>query len=145
LKFLIDTSVYLRIFHDRTFALAAEPTLRRIAPRLYLSSVVRAELTQGARGDAGRRLVSRLARSLERTGLVIAPAHDDWVLASTIQSKIWDRSAALRTKRLLHDLLIACTARRVGACVITEDEDDFRIVGEWLPTDRLHPEDLLLV
>jgi predicted nucleic acid-binding protein len=60
MTFLFDTFVYLRILLDARFARQAEPALRRIAPRLYLSSVVRAELTQGARGPEGRSLVDRL-------------------------------------------------------------------------------------
>lgn len=140
---LLDTSLYLRILHDRRFALAAEPTLRRMAPRMYLSSVVRAELTQGARGPAGRALVSRLARRLERVGRIVAPNHDDWVRAATVQSKIWDTIPALRTKHLLADVLIACGARRVGARLVTTNDRDFAVIDRWLPTDRIDADDLL--
>ncbi|HEV7667049.1 MAG TPA: PIN domain-containing protein [Thermoanaerobaculia bacterium] len=87
MKFLLDTSVYLTVLHDRSFAIAAEAMLRRIAPQMVLSSVVRAELTQGARGDSGRLLVARLARALESVGRVIAPIHEDWIEAASIQSK----------------------------------------------------------
>src|SRR5262245_50566132 len=99
---------------------------------MYLSSVVRAELTQGARGVLGRRLVSRLLRALERTGRVVTPTHNDWIEASTIQSRVWDSAPRLRTKSLLHDLLIAKSARRIGACVVTADLEDFEIINEWV-------------
>lgn len=143
LRFLLDTSVYLAILLDKEFGGRAEASLRRIAPLMYLSSVVRAELTQGARGEAGRSLVTRLSRSLERTGRVIAPTHEDWIDAGVIQSKIWDSQARLRTKLLLHDILIAKSARRVGACVVTLNSKDFLLIEKWMPLDVLDAEDLL--
>ena len=143
MKVLLDTSVYLTILHDRSFAISAESMLRRIAPQMFLSSVVRAELTQGARGESGRLLVAKLARALESVGRVISPNHEDWVEAASIQSKIWDAKPALRSKRLLNDLLIARSARRVGACIFTDNEGDFELIGRWLPVEVLRAADLL--
>jgi len=66
MPFLFDASAYMRVLVDGDFARAAEPALRRLAPTMYLSAVVRAELTQGARGSSGRTLVDVLARKLEQ-------------------------------------------------------------------------------
>jgi predicted nucleic acid-binding protein len=137
MTFLFDTSVYLRILLDAQFARRAEPALRRVAPRLFLSSVVRAELTQGARGPEGRALVDRLAGQLERVGRVVTPSHDDWVHAATVQSRLWDSSPGLRTKRLLHDVLLAIGAQRIGARIVTDNERDFVAIGRWVGTRRL--------
>ena len=142
MTFVFDTSLYIRILLDARFAERAAPALRRMAPRLFLSSVVRAELTQGARGDAGRALVDRLARALERVGRVVTPSHDDWVEATAVQSRIWDSSPALRTKRLLHDILLAKSARRIGARIVTDNERDFAVIARWLPTERMSSDDL---
>ncbi len=143
MTFVLDTSVYLRLLLDGGFARKAEPALRRIAPRLFLSSVVRAELTQGARGPKGRALVDRLAGQLERVGRVVTPTHDDWVQGATVQSRLWDVSPSLRTKRLLHDVLLAIGAQRIGAHIVTDNEQDFVIIGRWVKTRRLSSEDLL--
>jgi predicted nucleic acid-binding protein len=143
LKFLLDTSVYLTILQDRDFALQAEPALRRIAPLMFLSSVVRAELTQGARGEIGRRLVARLSQALERSGRVVVLSHEDWTDAAIVQSKIWDKLPRLRTKMLLHDLLIAKSARQVGACIVTGNSSDFQLISDWIPVEVLSSEDLL--
>lgn len=143
MTFLFDSSVYIRILVDANFARDAEPVLRRIAPRLYLSSVVRAELTQGVRGDAGRLLVERLALQLERVGRVVTPSHDDWVHAAMVQSKLWDASPTLRTKRMLHDILLAISAQRIGARIVTHNERDFVAFARWVPTKRYSAEALL--
>jgi predicted nucleic acid-binding protein len=144
LKFLLDSSVYFAILLEKDFGVRAQPALRRMAPLMYLSSVVRAELTQGARGEVGRRLVARLSRSLERTGRVVAPSHQDWTEAGVIQSRIWDANPRLRTKSLLHDLLIARSARGVGACVVTGNVSDFELIREWLPIEVLDAAELLV-
>jgi predicted nucleic acid-binding protein len=142
MRFVLDTSLYIRILLDARFAETVAPALRRMAPRLYLSSVVRAELTQGARGDRGRALVDRLARALERVGRVVTPSHDEWVEAAAVQSRIWDSSPTLRSKRLLHDILLATSARRIGARIVTDDERDFAVIARWVPTERMSSDDL---
>jgi predicted nucleic acid-binding protein len=142
MPFLFDASAYMRVLLDADFARAAEPALRRLAPTMYLSSVVRAELTQGARGPAGRALVAVLARRLEQVGRTVSPSHDDWLRASTWQSELWDAVPRLRTKRLLHDFLIATAARRVGAHIVTDD-GDFALIDRCIRTDRLSTNDLL--
>jgi predicted nucleic acid-binding protein len=119
-----------------------EPVFRKIAPRLYLSSVVSAELTQGARGDPGRRLVATLTRSLERTGRLVTPTHADWTHAATIQSMVWDKLPSMRTKPILLDLLIAQGARNIGACIVTANTKDFRTIHDWVPIEILSMDDL---
>lgn len=94
---------------------------------------MRAELLQGAKGEMGRARVNRATRSLERVGRVVPPTHDDWITAGTVQGRIWDDEAGLRSKRLLHDILIVCAARRVGAIVITENTGDFDLIRRYLP------------
>jgi predicted nucleic acid-binding protein len=135
--FVFDTSLYIRILLDGRFAERAAPALRRIAPRLYLSSVVRAELTQGARGQTGRALVDRVARGLERVGRIVTPSDDDWLEAATVQSRLWDSTPSLRSKHLLHDILIAASARKIGARLVTDNERDFARIARWLPTERM--------
>ena len=137
-----DTSIYLRILLDQDFAARAEPALRRFGPELHLSSVVRAELTQGARGAAGRALVDRLARTMERVGRVVTPLHGDWVRAASVQSEIWDASPSLRSKRMLNDLLIACSTRRIGAALVTANDRDFGLIDRWIRITRFPAEHL---
>jgi len=131
-NFLFDANIYFAAIHDRRFLVRHRDDLLRIGPRTFLSSIVRAELPQGAKGELGRARVNRATRNLERAGRVVAPTHDDWITAGTIQGRIWDDDASLRSKRLLHDILIVCTARRIGAIVITENAGDFEIIRGYL-------------
>ncbi|MFO0759473.1 MAG: type II toxin-antitoxin system VapC family toxin [Byssovorax sp.] len=132
MKFLFDANVYFALLHDPRAFTRHRNDLARIGPRLFLSSVVRAELLQGAKGELGRARVNRATRSLEQAGRVVSPTHDDWVTAGTVQGKIWDDAPALRSKRLLHDILIVCAARRIGAVVVAENTADFSLICEYL-------------
>jgi predicted nucleic acid-binding protein len=136
-KFLLDSNIYFAIFSDPGFLGKYREVLVRMAPMLYLSSVVRFELLQGAKGDLGRARVNRAIRPLERTGRVMAPTHEDWISAGTVQGRIWDEHPSLRTKDVAADILIVCSARRVGAAVVTNNARDFELIGRYLTHVRL--------
>lgn len=145
MNFLLDANIYFSILSNPKFFDRHRVHLLRIAPRTFLSSVVRAELIQGAKGDLGRARIARATRQLERARRVVAPTHEDWVAAGTIQGRIWDDNPSLRTKRLLNDILIACSARRVGAIVVSENKQDFELIGEYLPLRSMPMAELALL
>lgn len=132
MNFLLDANIYFAAIHDPGFLARHRDDLLRIGPRTFLSSVVRAELLQGAKGELGRARVNRATQYLERVGRVVPPTHEDWVTAGTVQGRIWDEDASLRSKRLLHDILIVCAARRIGAILITENAKDFDLIRRYL-------------
>ena len=72
MKFLLDTNIYFAAIHEPGYLDRHRPILLRIGPLTYLSSVVRFELLQGAKGAAGRERVSRATRHLERVGRVVS-------------------------------------------------------------------------
>jgi tRNA(fMet)-specific endonuclease VapC len=124
-KALLDTSVYLSFLrkdgeiHDLTFL--RRPTL------LYLSSVVFAELYAGARDRATVRLLERLYRTFDRLNRVIAPNQQVWLEAAHVLQRFGTRHGfeARGLARLSHDILIALTARKIGAIVFTQSREDF--------------------
>lgn len=129
MNLIFDTNVYFAILADPTFLTEHGLWLRSVAPRTFVSSVVIAELVQGAKGDLARRRVRRATASLERVGRVVTPSHVDWARAGTVQGKIWDRHPSLRTKAMLADVLIACSASRIGALVVTSNLRDFTLIA----------------
>lgn len=133
MKYLFDTNVYVALLTERSLLEQLTPLLHRLLPATYLSSVVHFELLRGAHGEMGRARVSRATRSLERTGRVIAPTQEDWVVSGTVQSRIWDDHPSQRTKDLQNDLLIVSGARRIGALVVTENGRDFALIRRYLP------------
>lgn len=142
MRYVLDTNIYFHTLHDRAYLARYRPALLQVTPQTFLSSVVRLELAQGARGDIARARVGKAVEPLERAGRMIAPTHSDWTQAGTVQGRIWDDHPRLRTKPLQNDLLIVCTARRIGAIVVTENTGDFDIIRAYLPHHALGMQEL---
>ena len=140
---LYDTNVYFALLADPAFLLRFGPLVEQLTPATFRSSVVVAELLQGARGEAGRARIRSALRATVRAGRLATPSHADWTLAGRDQSQIWDRHPDLRTESFLHDALIAASARRIGATVVTWNVKDFETIAKVLPHDATTPEALI--
>ena len=142
MTYVLDTNVYFHTLHDPAYLARYRSALLQVAPHTFLSSVVRLELVQGARGDVGRARIGKAVEPLERAGRVVAPTHADWTHAGVVQGRVWDDYPSLRSKSLQNDLLIVCTARRIGAIIVTENMADFDAIRPYLPHHALTMEGL---
>jgi predicted nucleic acid-binding protein len=126
---LIDTSVYIGHWERGLY----EATLGEIRQAFVIrhSAVVLSELRRGARTRAAERTVSQLHR-LARA--VWEPAAADWWEAGKIIRSVGDAHGWDRNKRrdFQNDALIALTARRHGATVVTANRSDFELLGKKL-------------
>ena len=77
-----------------------------------------------------KRFVDELAKNLR----VIAPSEREWIQSGRIVNQIVTaKGYDIHKARELHfDVLIALTARRIGAYLITCNFDDFAAVREYL-------------
>jgi predicted nucleic acid-binding protein len=136
-KLMIDTNVfvsYLRAgLHENWIEGRIEETTR------FLSSVVLFELTVGAGSNKRTNLIKRLVRTFPRSRIV-APTDSVYRKAADIFLRLFGKnSQAWPQDRLgpVNDILIAVTAYRMGATVITENEKDFSRIASHLPGFRL--------
>ena len=90
----------------------------------HLSAVVLMELEAGARTIQARRAVAGLARTFTRVGRLIHPSRDVWARAGTVLRQLRGTGREIRRASLVHDVLIALSARDLGATVITRDAAD---------------------
>ena len=114
-------------------------------PRSFLlSAVVMAELTASASDDSTRKVFESMRNSAANLGALIVPTHDDWLTASRIlfwlsqgrKKKQGGKAPKLVTgasQRMFFDALIAVSARRAGATVVTNDWRDFRAIQYYCP------------
>lgn len=129
-KAILDTSVYLSFLrkdgeiHDLRFLL--RPTL------LYMSSVVFAELYAGAKDRSTIRSLERLYRTFDRLDRAVTPDKQVWFEAAQLLQQLGLRHGfeATGLARLSHDVLIALTARKIGAVVFTLNRRDFERIRE---------------
>ncbi|HEX2204809.1 MAG TPA: hypothetical protein VHG91_15985 [Longimicrobium sp.] len=120
-----------------------------------MSAVVIQELTAGASDAAEVREYDVLRRRFERTGRLLVPDGEDWWMVGKILNSLL-RGARSRTpgrpvaiskpeqQRLVRDVLIARSAKRVGATVVTENLADFRKIRRFCDVRVLPPTELFV-
>jgi len=113
--------------------------VRELPQDFLLSAVVVAELTAGTPDDSTRKVFEAMRRDYDKLDALIVPTSDDWLTASRILfwlSKGRKRKAGGKappllpgaSQRMFLDALIAVSARRMSATVVTEDWDDFKAI-----------------
>ena len=123
---ILDTSVYIHNLRSGRF----KQEILDLKFVIRCSVVVLAELSRGARSQLMRRFVDDLAKNLR----VIAPNEREWIQSGRIVNRIAEAKGydIQKTRELQFDVLIALTARRIGAHLITSNVDDFTAVREYL-------------
>jgi len=126
---ILDTNIYIGHWEKGLYQEFLE-TLRQ-AYIIRHSAVVLSELHRGARARDAERLVMILYR-LAR--ICWEPTASDWWEAGRLIQKIGDAEGWDRNKRrdFQNDALIALTARRHGATVVTADLSDFNLLAREL-------------
>ena len=103
--------------------------------RTYLSSVAVEELHAGALDGAAVRLVERYVGALEKAGRVVTPTFQHWKEAGTLVARITRKEPGRKAKvqQMLNDILLALSARRIGADLFTFNLDDFELIRRHKP------------
>lgn len=133
---IIDTDVYIANWEQGLKE--RQIGLLRQAFVIRHSAVVFSELRRGARTEAARRLVERLYRAAAARW---EPTAMDWWEAGRLVRDIGDRQGWERRKRrdFQNDALIALTARRYRATVVTANRRDFGLLSQALGISVLPP------
>ena len=126
---ILDTSVYIDHWERGLYQDTLE-NLRR-AYVIRHSAVVLSELRRGARGREAERLVDAL---FELATVRWEPSAADWWEVGRLVRNIGDRQGWDINKRrdFQNDALIALTARRHGATVVTANYSDFELLRSEL-------------
>jgi len=124
-KAILDTSVYLSFL--RKNVTLVELTFLMRPTLLYMSSVVFAELYAGAKDRFTIRQLERVYRAFERLNRLAIPDKQVWFETGQVLQELRARHGfeTLGLSRLTHDVLIALTARKLGAVVYTQNFRDF--------------------
>ena len=117
-----------------------------VSGSFLMSAVVLMELTASARDDSQRKVYERLFRDHREDNSLIVPDEDDWLLASRVlywlaQSRRRSLKGKLRrlptgaSQRMALDVLIAVSARRWRATVVTDNWNDFKAIQRYCNTN----------
>src|ERR1041384_2200660 len=113
-----------------------------------LSSVVLMELLARCKDDSQRKVYEQLFRQHRQDNSLIVPDENDWLIASRIlflltQNRRRASKGRLRrlsvgvSQRMALDVLIAVSARRWRAVVVTENWEDFKAIQRYFRTTRI--------
>lgn len=132
---IIDTGIYIGHWERGLYAELLARTQQTFIVRH--STVVLSELRRGARTRSAEALVDSLHRlAAERW----APTDDDWWEAGRLvrhfgDSRSWE---VAKRREFQNDALIALTARRHGATIVTANRSDFEPLARTLRVAALY-------
>lgn len=118
MKLILDTNVYIEASLSQEKWKLFEQHVIPFLPFVHLSAVVAFELSLSQKKDQTYFLLKQHIESMKKVERWITPLFDDWLIASRF----------LKEKKLrsqLCDALIGCSARRIGAVVLTLNMKDF--------------------
>jgi predicted nucleic acid-binding protein len=127
---LFDTSVMIPVVRGEAYERLFRKALR--SGRARLSSVVMQELYAGASTEADKRDYDRLNQAFVSRGYMLTPEHEDWVLAGILIAQYRRRYGNFNPRDHLNDVLIALSASRVAAELITENVADMNTWKSFL-------------
>jgi hypothetical protein len=129
-RLVIDTNIYIDWFN----AGRHEDILFQRNAVKHLSAVVLMELRAGAFSSADRRLVRRVASAFGKTGRILAPSRNVFDEAGDALRRLHERGFRIETSHsIVNDVLIALSARSIGATVVTQNERDFKAIRAVRP------------
>ncbi len=128
---ILDTSVYIENFRTGRFAFR----LLQAPYVIRCSAVVLHELCRGARSWLERRFVMDLMNRCP----IITSTETHWMHAGELLNVMRRRQhyEGNKLRELAFDVLIALTARSIGATVITCNETDFQAIRRHLSFNLL--------
>jgi predicted nucleic acid-binding protein len=118
-KVVLDTNLYIGWLNRG----AHEDLMLRGGHVRYLSAIVQMELRVGAKTLPARRALDQLARAYRTAGRIVLPDAAMFDEAGSVLQRLRDAGSEIRRASLVHDVLIALSARSLGATVLTMDSD----------------------
>ena len=134
--FLLDSNVYIHAFNNASFGDEFRDFHRRHLPRIVLSVVVIHELLIGAMTPARERSLRRgLIDPFKMRRRIHIPTQPTWELAAKVDRRLRQTKSfksSLLQRSFFNEILIAVSARDLGATILTENERDFSMIAEAL-------------
>ncbi len=134
--FLLDSNVYIDSFNDAAFAEGFRAFHEAELPSIVLSAVVLFELLVGAQSPKKAEALRRgLVEPFAGRRRIHVPTRSTWESAAAVDRRLRSRGgleASLSQRRFANDILIAASAREIGATIITRNQADFTILAHIL-------------
>lgn len=130
MNLLVDSAVFIAAARHKPYRDLLTAAARR--GRLLVSSVVVMELYAGFKSQEARRAFTALHLDLKQAGKIIVPQHEDFLLGGRVLFHLSQKRGHLDFKDHFRDGLIAVSAARIGATVVTENRRNFELWRDGL-------------
>lgn len=132
IKAILDTSIYIPFINDGVVHPILEIDIGK--PVIYLSAVVIAELYAGAFDNQSIKLLDKLYKAFCDAQRIVTPSSNDWQTTGKVIAKLGGKHGFenIFLSRVQNDVLIALSAKQIGASVITNNAKDFLRVKEFV-------------
>lgn len=128
------------IVYDTSVFIAYKPA--SFPAGFFMSAVVIQELAAGAKDKSDLQELDGLRRDYETQGRLLVPTGEDWWLAGKVLNSLLrglkskrggltPKLPAVEKQRIIRDVLIARTARRAGALLVTDNVRDFKLIARF--------------
>jgi predicted nucleic acid-binding protein len=142
-KYVLDTNCYIDASRNPAYFGELQDFVAGAAPRLYVSSVVSAELLAGTRSAKDRKLLEeRVLGPFLRHGRVLAPSASAWDALARVMTHLHDREGvqlAQVSRAFAFDVLIAYSCKEHGAVLVTANERDMARIRRVFAFDYVAP------
>jgi predicted nucleic acid-binding protein len=142
-KLVLDANCFIDASRTEAGADAFAAFCARAAPRLYLSTVVAAELRAGAGNARERRTLERRVLSpYVRRRRLLNPSSAAWeALGTTLARLVEDEGVVLADvrKSLMFDILIAWSCREIGAVLVSRNMKDLSRIAKVFTFEYVAP------
>ncbi|MDO8673433.1 MAG: PIN domain-containing protein [Dehalococcoidia bacterium] len=118
-----DTSVLIQFIRDPDMWPSFQKALA--SGRVWLSSVVVAELYAGTRSPGDAQFLDSIVGALSRVDRTLTPSASDWARAGRLMGRYSRLRGEFRTRDHLADVLILISAARLGGVVLTANPRHF--------------------
>jgi predicted nucleic acid-binding protein len=141
--YLLDSNVYIRAFRELAFGRELQEFHQRELSRLVVSAVVALEVLVGAQSARRERAVHRtLVEPFRARRRFVVPGWNTWVWATAIDRRLRARPTVrgrLAERSFFQDILIAASARELGATIVTFNTADFALIGRHMDITFVEP------
>lgn len=132
IRAILDTSVLIPFINQGIAHPVLDIDIGK--PLLHLSAVVVAELYAGAFDGHTIKLLDKLYKTFHDVNRIISPSSSDWQTAGKVMAKLGGKYGYEDRflSKILNDVLIALSARQIGAFVISNNTKDFLRIKEFV-------------
>jgi predicted nucleic acid-binding protein len=139
MKAVLDTNVLIDFFRNPNHK--EEFEARTLRPQFLMSSVVAMELFAGCRTKAQQQELGSFLKPFEKAGRLVTPDHACFLEGGRVLAKLGEGGLSLVQRRqMVNDVMIAVSAARAGAIVVTANVRDFVLIGKYTPVRWILPD-----